>query len=132
MNSTDQTKEQIAVMQAFIDGATIECSHRDRGEPLWTRIVEPCWDWNRYSYRAQPKKFRRPLESRDLPPFFWIRRQTEDRDFAPLMIDLLGVYWIDPRDPIECFSASWNNLSVGYYWSVDRKTWKTFYVEEES
>ena len=50
---TDQ--EKIAVMQAYIDGARIECQF-DKGD--WQDIEPPLWNWGLAEYRVLKK----PLE----------------------------------------------------------------------
>ena len=50
---TDQ--EKIAVMQAYIDGASIECRY-DKGD--WQDIEPPLWNWGLAEYRVLKK----PLE----------------------------------------------------------------------
>ena len=50
---TDQ--EKIAVMQAYIDGARIECQF---GKEAWQDIEPPLWNWGLAEYRVLKK----PLE----------------------------------------------------------------------
>lgn len=50
-------EEKIAVMQAYVDGKTIECygySYLNN----WTEVENPRWDWWNYDYRVkqEPKK----------------------------------------------------------------------------
>jgi hypothetical protein len=49
-NAIDQTKEQIKVMQAFVDGKSIESTNR--ADYLWHLNVSPQWDWHRLDYRV--------------------------------------------------------------------------------
>lgn len=47
------TKEKIAVMQAFVDGNSIEfCTLNDRNKH-WLGIELPCWSWNIHNYRVK-------------------------------------------------------------------------------
>ena len=43
---------KISVMQACLDGATIEC-HGDHGE--WTTLANPPWNWVSFDYRIKPE-----------------------------------------------------------------------------
>ena len=47
--SIEITKEQIAVMQAYIDGKKIE--YKNVLWEHWVSCENPTWDWNTYEYR---------------------------------------------------------------------------------
>lgn len=50
--NTEETKEAIKVMQAFVDGDDIQyfsCC----GE--WLRVIEPLWDFHLTKYRIKPE-----------------------------------------------------------------------------
>lgn len=48
------TKEKIAVMQAFMEGKEIQVSTRHSAE--WKRLTwMPEWDWTSYNYRIKPE-----------------------------------------------------------------------------
>ena len=48
------TKEKIAVMQAFVEGKEIQVSTRHSTE--WKRLAwVPEWDWTGYNYRIKPE-----------------------------------------------------------------------------
>lgn len=48
------TKEKIAVMQAWVDGKDIQC--RPNGLNLWDEVdAEPRWDWTRCEWRIKPE-----------------------------------------------------------------------------
>ena len=49
------TKEKVEVMQAWLDGVTIEIS--GRGRKNWRHLVldEPLWDWKNTDYRIKPE-----------------------------------------------------------------------------
>jgi hypothetical protein len=51
------TKEKIAVMQAFDEGRAIEHCRVVIGPQLWLDCYEPTWDWQTFEYRVkrQPK-----------------------------------------------------------------------------
>lgn len=59
MRLVKSTEEMIAVMQAYVDGKTIECKHLITGcgyIDLSNR--RPDWDWNRYDYRVKKEQYR--------------------------------------------------------------------------
>src|SRR5579872_84358 len=48
------TKDKIAVMQAYLDGKEIEFKTPD--DPDWRKHeIEPQWDWSNNDYRIKPK-----------------------------------------------------------------------------
>jgi len=48
---------QIAVMQAFAAGRSIEVRHKDAvNEGSWQQIDDPRWEWNTINYRVAPPK----------------------------------------------------------------------------
>lgn len=53
-------QEQIAVMQAFVDGKQIEAKHKDIGE--WNNASSPNWDWSSTIYRIKPEPKLRPYD----------------------------------------------------------------------
>jgi hypothetical protein len=48
------TKEQIEVMQAFVDGKEIEM--KTKMSNYWSLIIEPHWDWDHVDYRVKEEK----------------------------------------------------------------------------
>jgi hypothetical protein len=52
-NSKEETIKKIAVMQAYVDGAEIEETHKYSG-PDWNKIKdrEPDWDWSKMDFRV--------------------------------------------------------------------------------
>jgi len=55
------TAEKIAIMQAYVDGKTIEVRMRkysDRYE--WLHITVPSWDWSNCAYRVKPEPPKTP------------------------------------------------------------------------
>jgi hypothetical protein len=47
------TQEMIAVMQAYVDGKTIECQCTSGGD--WKLNPTPAWDWAEFLYRVKPE-----------------------------------------------------------------------------
>ena len=50
------TKEKIAIMQAFIDGAKIECMDKDDTVKQFNYVGAPAWDWNAFDYRVKDER----------------------------------------------------------------------------
>lgn len=54
------TEEKIAVMQAFLEGKTIEIAAATGSSAgTWDKITRPAWDWlsNQYRVKPEPKEF---------------------------------------------------------------------------
>jgi len=56
----EETKERIAVMQAYVDGKEIE--FWDDEDPVWCLTSSPAWDPS-LKYRIKPTPKYRPFES---------------------------------------------------------------------
>lgn len=54
----ERTEEKIKVMQAFVDGKTIQHTQRHGGKELHTTYA-PCWNWENYEYVVKEGNFRR-------------------------------------------------------------------------
>lgn len=53
MFSKHETREKCKVMEAFIEGKTIECRSKYAGK--WTECPGPIWDWVHFNYRVKPE-----------------------------------------------------------------------------
>ena len=73
-------KQQIAVMQHFLNGGEIECA-RIGVDNAWTSTVNPSWNWYHYQYRIKPAK---PitLESQDIPILYKLILNRDSLDFS--------------------------------------------------
>lgn len=69
----EQTKAAIAVMQAYVDGKTIERLHKDSKVWLTEAPAEApertAWDWNNHTYRIKQE-----------PREWWINKYDDDTD----------------------------------------------------
>lgn len=75
----EETKERIAVMQAYVDGKQIQgkCS-----DGKWADVTEPCWSING-NFRVKPEPKYRPFKDADEcwqemlkhEPFGWVRNK---------------------------------------------------------
>lgn len=52
VNAKEQTRERIAVMQAWAEGEEIECCDRN---DEWKPCLSPAWNWVDFEYRVKPK-----------------------------------------------------------------------------
>ena len=48
-----KTKDMIAVMQAFENGAEIECSLNSYANKIWKDTSNPAWEWHQFDYRVK-------------------------------------------------------------------------------
>lgn len=48
-----ETTYAVEVMQAFVDGKTVEVSERHRYQ--FDKTEDPIWNWTRYDYRISPE-----------------------------------------------------------------------------
>jgi hypothetical protein len=82
----EETKECIAVMQAYVDGDPIQCTHRT-GQNAWEE-GEPEWQWALYQYRTAPK-----------PREFFVPAKTENGErFQLTGKDSFNDGWIKVRE----------------------------------
>lgn len=82
MNSR-QAKELLPIIQAFVDGKTIE--FRERGCTLWTESVSPIFNFANFEYRIKPSPKYRPFanaeecwqEMQKHQPFGWLKDKED-------------------------------------------------------
>lgn len=73
----EETRDLIAVMQAYVDGKQIQWKHISG---MWMDTTEPLWD-NKTSYRVKPETKYRPFKNTDEcwqkmlkhQPFGWVK-----------------------------------------------------------
>lgn len=58
-----ETKQYIAVMQAYVDGKNIEIFDESADE--WLDIEYPLWNWYKNAYRIKPESYYRPFRGDD-------------------------------------------------------------------
>lgn len=78
----ERTKDLIKIMQAFLQGETIECKPRDSENPSdWFTHSVDYWNTDIYMYRIKPKPQYRPFrdkeecwnEMKNHQPFGWVK-----------------------------------------------------------
>lgn len=47
------TAKKVVIMNAFINGAKIECVTRNAVMPRWHPVQNPIWDWYQFDYRIE-------------------------------------------------------------------------------
>lgn len=57
----EETKEAIRIMQAYVEGKTIEVTYKGKSD--WVFSNNPCWDFDTNDYRVKPEPHYRPFES---------------------------------------------------------------------
>lgn len=78
----EETKERIAVMQAYVDGKQIQ---GERSDGKWADVPEPSWSINR-NFRVKPEPKYRPFKDADEcwqemlkhQPFGWLREKKRN------------------------------------------------------
>ena len=61
----EETIEAIRVMDAWVDGKSIECAERNNLK--WGDTFSPVWNWNVYTYRIKPTSKLRPWTPDEVP-----------------------------------------------------------------
>ena len=78
----EETRDLIAVMQAYVDGKQIQWKHISG---MWMDTTEPLWD-NKTSYRIKPEPKYRPFKNADEcwqemlkhQPFGWVKEKERN------------------------------------------------------
>ena len=78
----EETRDLIAVMQAYVDGKQIQWKHISG---MWMDTTEPLWD-NKTSYRVKPETKYRPFKNTDEcwqemlkhQPFGWLKEKERN------------------------------------------------------
>jgi len=76
------TKEMIAVMQAYIDGKQIE--YKDKKSNQWLDTQSPVWDWFDCDYRIKPAPTYRPYNAEEMKAL--IGKQIKNHKHTVLVI----------------------------------------------
>ena len=86
----EQTKEAIRVMQAFVDGYTIEAA--EVHDIKWGYTLSPVWNWNNFNYRIKPTPTLRPWTADEVPLGAWMRKK-QDVSHRWVVIDTGNELW---------------------------------------
>lgn len=95
------TKEMIEVMQAYVDGKSIE--FRVHNEGTWFDVQNPMWDWNLKDYRIKPEPKYVPYDSvTEVERDKWVKRKPNGR--------LYRITELDPSDNTVNIYRGWRDL----------------------
>jgi hypothetical protein len=87
----EQTIEAIKVMQAFVDGKTIECNWSfNFGSSGWSELIEPVWNFDRFKYRIKPTAKLRPWTADEVPLGAWVRSKMHSWKCIIIEVDKRG------------------------------------------
>jgi hypothetical protein len=112
----EQTKEAIAVMQAFVDGKEVQCLAPNKE---WMAIDYPSWNFTSYTYRIKPTAKLRPWTADEVPLGAWMRNVPN------------GEYrWLIQSSSLDESRKAW--LTECEHSTDGGVTWKPCGVVEES
>jgi hypothetical protein len=83
----EQTIEAIKVMQAFVDGKTVECKCGSSG---WSELIDPVWNFDRFQYRIKPASTLRPWTADEVPLGAWLRSKMYSWKCVIIEVDEQG------------------------------------------
>lgn len=103
----EETKERIAVMQAYVDGKQIQgkCS-----DGKWADVPEPSWSING-NFRVKPEPKYRPFKDADEcwqemlkhQPFGWLKHKDDDELYYILKITDSRISMIDVCEEVAFY-----------------------------
>ena len=117
------TQEKIKVMQAYVDGKTIQWKAPNY-DPEWADANSiPIWNWHECQYRIKPT--RQPLTAADFPPGTVIREKSIPTTWYTVLCvtehQLYFAEWYHHKFADTYFQEN-------YEYSTDQgKTWKNCY-----
>jgi hypothetical protein len=112
----EQTKEAIAVMQAFVDGKEVQCLAHNKE---WITTDQPAWNFPSYIYRIKPTATLRPWTADEVPLGAWMRNVPN------------GEYrWLIQSSSLDESRKAW--LTECEHSTDGGVTWKPCGVVEES
>jgi hypothetical protein len=132
----EKTLACIQVMQAYVDGKTIQFLSSDNEWLDFKPTERLSWDWFKHTYRIKPEptKKKLPLTQEDIPPVCWLKGGlNEPASVQVYEINNTGLTYLylvsDGR--VIGRQVTYQELSNGFYYSADRKNWKPCYKEVE-
>ena len=108
--SRKETAEHIKVLQAFVDGKTIEERRISFDHTEWVDNNNPEWRWDKFDYRIKPKSKYRPFanaeecieEMKKHVPFGWVKDK-----YSFYTIEMIGDSF--GKECIKCY-GTWFTL----------------------
>jgi len=119
-----ETIEAIKVMQAYVDGAEINCSERSDLEET-QHIRNPQWNWMSFVYVVKPTPKLRPWKVEEVPLDAWYR-YVDSKDHYTKITE-------KQEELVKIFTVWYNTVSLfnHFQYSLDQgKTWLPCGVEE--
>lgn len=106
----EETRDLIAVMQAYVDGKQIQWKHISG---MWMDTTEPLWD-NTTSYRVKPKTKYRPFKNTDEcwqemlkhQPFGWLKHKDDNEFRCILKITDSRISMIDICEEVAFYDCN--------------------------
>jgi hypothetical protein len=114
-----ETIEAIKVMQAFVDGKTVECNPFSFGLAGWSELIDPGWSFDRFKYRIKPTAKLRSWTADEVPLGAWMRFKRNPQDRV-----LLG--WVSVQSDRDLWLEEREHSTDG------GKTWLPCGVMEEN
>lgn len=118
----EQAKEAIKVMQAYVDGETIECNIKHYEPVRWSIVGNPCWNFDSLKYRIAKETPDEVDWSHISDEFNWMARHEDNRASLfrsrPVRVDDVG-FWLIPSRLTS--GASANHLKSYKRGTVDWK-----------
>ena len=109
----EQTIEAIRVMQAFVDGAPIECAERHNLK--WGDSLSPVWNWNNFTYRIKPTLKLRPWTPDEVPLGTWMRKRLLPTDLWLITYtanEVVRSDWLEDCEHSTDCGKTWNPCGV--------------------
>jgi hypothetical protein len=90
------TEQQIAVMQAFVDGKTLQYRHKTHNnDGLWGSVSRtPIWAWDCIEYKIKPKPRKVMMQ-------MWESEHSEAIRATPVNKPPYGGSWLKVGEPFE-------------------------------
>lgn len=106
----EETKERIAVMQAYVDGKQIQCECSD---DKWVDVSDPSWSINN-NFRVKPETKYRPFKNTDEcwqemlkhQPFGWLKHKDDNEFRCILKITDSRISMIDICEEVAFYDCN--------------------------
>ena len=108
----EQTIEAIRVMQAYVDGKTLEYKRYDE---VWSLTTLPLWNWNSIEYRIKPTATLRPWTTDEVPLGAWMRfkKVIDDRSILAWTSNQADRdMWMEEREHSTDGGVTWKPCGV--------------------
>jgi hypothetical protein len=127
----EKTLACIQVMQAYVDGKTIQFLSSDNEWLDFKPTERLSWDWFKHTYRIKPEptKKKLPLTQEDIPPVCWVRSRSDSRICHLIVcVDPQNIHLAYAKGPHCILYAT---LMEQCEYSTDLKNWQPCYKEVE-